>query len=128
MPHLKRACEKGPCVKFTGKLELLDCVDADFVDAGFAGLFGHEQNPRNPDSARSRCGHIILLDGVPLFWKSALMTAICLSALEAECEALSFSLKQVIGFRLLIQEIIEFCALDSLLRSTMHTRVLEDNQ
>jgi hypothetical protein len=92
-----------------------------------AGLFGSEQNPRNPDSARSRCGYIILLGGVPLFWKSVLMTSICLSTLEAEYQALSLSLKQVIAFRLLIVELVEFFNLDSL-RASMSTTVMEDNQ
>jgi hypothetical protein len=99
----------------------------DYVDADFAGLFGSEQNPRNPDSARSQCGYIILLGGVSLYWKSVLMTAICLSTLEAEYQALSLSLKQVIAFRLLIIEIIEFYGLDSL-RTPISTTVMEDNQ
>jgi hypothetical protein len=68
-----------------------------------------------------------LLGGVPLLWKSVLITAICLSTLEDEYQALSLSLKQVIGFRLLIREIIEFSGLDDL-RATIHTGVLEDNQ
>jgi hypothetical protein len=70
---------------------------------------------------------MILLGGAPLFWKSVLMTAICLSTLESEYQALSLSLKQVIGLCLLIQEIVECYRLDDL-RSTIHTRVLEDNQ
>jgi hypothetical protein len=49
------------------------------------------------------------------------MMAICLSTLESEYQALSLTLKQVIGFRLLIQEIDD-------LRPTIHTRVIEDNQ
>jgi hypothetical protein len=77
--YLNRTFDKGMYVHFTGKLDLVDYVDADF-----AGLFGHEQDPRNPNSARSRCGYVILLGGVPLFWKSVLMTTICLSTLEAE--------------------------------------------
>jgi hypothetical protein len=120
--YLKQTPEKGMYIKFTGRLDLLDYVNADF-----AGQFRHEQDPRNPNSARSRCGYMILLGGVPLFWKSALMTAICLSTLESEYQALRLSLKQVIGFRLLIQEIVEFYGLDDL-RSTIHTRVLEGNQ
>jgi hypothetical protein len=39
---------------------------------------------------------------------------------------LSLSLKQVIGLRLVIQEIVKFYKLDDL-RSTIHTRVLKDN-
>jgi hypothetical protein len=109
-------------IHFIGNLDLLHYVDADF-----AGLFGHEQDPRNPNSARSRCGCIILLGGVPLFWKSVLMTAICLSTLEAEYQALSLSLKQVIAFRALIQELVEHFKLDEL-RASIHTHVMEDNQ
>jgi hypothetical protein len=120
--YLKRTPDKGMYIKFTEKLDLLNYVHADF-----AGLFGHEQDPRNPNSVRSRCGYLILLGGVPLFWKSVLMTTICLSTLESEYQALSLSLKQVIGFPLLIQEITKFYRLDDL-RSTIHTRVLEDNQ
>jgi hypothetical protein len=109
-------------VKLTGKLDMIDYVDADF-----SGLFGHEQSPHNPNSARPHWGYVILLGGVPLFWKFILMTAICLSTLEAEYQALSLSLKQVIAFRMLIQELIENFGLDAL-RATIHTRVLEDNQ
>jgi hypothetical protein len=54
--YLKRTPDKGMYIKFTERLDLLDYVDADF-----AGLFGHEQDPRNPNSARSRCGYMILL-------------------------------------------------------------------
>jgi hypothetical protein len=61
--YLKQTPEKGMYIKFTGRLDLL----LDYVDADFGGLFGHEQDPRNPNSARSRCGYIILLGGVPLF-------------------------------------------------------------
>jgi hypothetical protein len=56
-----------------------------------------------------------------------LITAICLSTLEAEYQALSLSLKQVIVFRLLIVELVEFFNLDSL-RSSISTTVMEDNQ
>jgi hypothetical protein len=96
--YLKRTSDKGMYIQFTGKLDLLDYVDADFT-----GLFGHEQDPSNPNSARSRCGYIILVGGFLLFWKSVLMAAICLRTLEAEYQALSLSLKQGIAFRVLIQ-------------------------
>jgi hypothetical protein len=55
------------------------------------------------------------------------MTAICLSTLEAEYQALRLSLKQVIAFRALIQELVEHFGLDEL-RASIHTRVMEDNQ
>jgi hypothetical protein len=80
--YIKHTADQGVYINFTGKLDMLGYVDADF-----AGLFGSEQNARNPDSARSWYGHIILQCGVPLFWKSVLMTAICLSTLKAEYHA-----------------------------------------
>jgi hypothetical protein len=95
--HLKRTQDKGMIVKFTGKLDLVCYVDADF-----AGLFRYE-DPRDINSARSRCGYIILLGGIPVVWKSTLMAAICLSTLEAEYQALSTAMKQLIGFTLLIE-------------------------
>jgi hypothetical protein len=114
--HLKRTFDKGTQVKITGKLDLID-----YVDANRAGLFGSE-HPRNPNSPRSRCGCMIILGGVPLFGKSMLMTAICLSTLEAECQALSLSLKQVIGFKLLIEELVIILGLEQL-RASISTTV-----
>ena len=119
--YLKRTSDKGTIITFSGALDMIDYVDADF-----AGLFGKEP-PRNPDSARSRAGFVILLGGMPLFWKSALMTAICLSTLEAEYQALSLSMKYVIAYKLLIDELVEVLKLDDL-KTTISTKVYEDNQ
>jgi hypothetical protein len=46
--YLKRTSEKGIYINFTGRLDMVDYVNADF-----AGLFGSEHNPRNPDIAES---------------------------------------------------------------------------
>ena len=119
--YLKRTSDKGTIITFSGALDMIDYVDADF-----AGLFGKE-TPRNPSSARSRAGFIILFHGMPLFWKSALMTAICLSTLEAEYQALSLSMKYVIAYKLLIDELVEVLKLDDL-KTTISTKVYEDNQ
>jgi hypothetical protein len=97
--YLKRTPDKGMIVKFTGKLDLV-C----YVDANFTGLFGYE-DPRNINSAISRCGYIILLGGIPVVWKSTLMTVICISTLEAEYQALSTAMKQLVGFKLLIKNL-----------------------
>jgi hypothetical protein len=119
--HLKRTRDKGMIVKFTGKLDLVCYVDADF-----AGLFGYE-DPRDINSARSRCGYIILLGGIPVVWKSTLMTAICLSTLEAEYQALSTAMKQLIGFKLLIEELVVYFELAGV-GAIISTTVWEDNQ
>ena len=119
--YLKRTADKGMYVTPTGTLDLVNYVDADF-----AGTFGHD-DPRNVNSARSRAGFIVILGGVPVHWKSSLMTAICLSTLEAEYHALSISLKQVIGFKLLLEELVDFFGLPHL-RATIRARTWEDNQ
>ena len=118
--YLKRTSDKGTIIKFTGKLDLVCYVDADH-----AGLFGRE-DPRNPDSARSRSGYIIMLGGVPLTWKSQLMTAICLSTLESEYQSLSLAMKQVIALKLLLEELTVFFKLDGL-HARISARVFEDN-
>ena len=63
-----------------------------YVDADYGGLFGSE-NPRNPDSVRSRTGYIITLGGWPIIWKSVLQNSLSQSTLEAEYVALSSALK-----------------------------------
>ena len=119
--YLKRTADKGMIVRFTIKLELVTYVDADH-----AGIFGRE-DPRNPDSARSRSGYIIILSGLPVYWKSSLMSAICLSTLEAEYQSLSLAMKQVLGYKRLLEELVSKFTLDGL-DTTIYCTVLEDNQ
>eukprot|EP00956_Cyclotella_meneghiniana_P017551 scaffold28812_cov78-Cyclotella_meneghiniana.AAC.4 len=57
----------------------VDC----YPDAGFAGLYGHEDF-QDPHCARSRTGYVILAFGCPILWKSKLQTEIALSTMEAE--------------------------------------------
>ncbi len=69
-----------------------------FVDADFAGRNRADpQSERN--SARSRTGYIIRLNGCPLIWKSALQTSISTSTGESEYCALSEGLRQAIPVR-----------------------------
>ena len=119
--YLKRTFDKGTIIRFTNKLELVCHADADF-----AGLFGHEV-PRDPTSARSRGGYIIRLRGIPVFWKSSLLTAICLSTLEAEHQCLSKAMTQMISFKLLVEELIEALVLPNP-KATIVAHVFEDNQ
>ncbi len=119
--YLKRTANMGTIVKFTGLLDIV-C----FADADHAGLFGRE-DPLDPNSARSRGGYIIVFGGIPVFWKSWLMTAICLSTLESEYQCLSKAMTQMIAFKNLIEELIERFDLPSL-KATITAKVFEDNQ
>ena len=118
--YLKRTADKGTIIKFTGRLDLKCYVDADH-----GGLFGKE-DPRDPNSARSRSGYIIILGGIPLIWKSQLMTAICLSTLKSKYQSLSLAMKQVIAVKLLVEELVEQLKTDRI-TTVICAKVFEDN-
>ena len=118
---LKATQDKGTLVKPTTDLHLDVWVDADF-----AGLFGSE-DPTLPDSARSRTGHVISLSDWPILWKSQLQTHTSLSALEAECSALSHALKTHLPLKWLIDEMINMIDKKPLKAISIHATVFEDN-
>ena len=98
--YLKRTCMMGTIVHFTGKLDIVL-----YTGANFAGLYGRE-DPLDHTNARSRGGQIASIGGIPVFWKSWLMTAICLSTLEVEYQCLSKAMTQLIAFKLLMEELV----------------------
>ena len=61
--HPKGAQDKGIIFCPSKWFELDFCADTNFC-----GLFKHEDD-RNPDSARSRTQHVILLNGCLVLWK-----------------------------------------------------------
>lgn len=118
--YLKGTRDKGIYITVTGTFDLKTYCDADFC-----GLFGSEDS-RDRNSARSRGGYIISFGGVPLLWKSWLISRICLSTLESEYCALSRTMVQVIALRNLIEELIDELGLDDM-RAVVASRVFEDN-
>lgn len=69
-----------------------------YVDADFAGRH-HADDQSDRNSARSRTGFIISLNGCPVIWRSALQTSLSQSTGQAEYCALSESLRQAIPIR-----------------------------
>ena len=67
-----------------------------------------------------------MFGGVPLIWKSWLMSAICLSTLKSEYQCLSKAMTQLIALRNLIQEIAAIFGMEDL-KSTIACTVFEDN-
>ena len=68
--YLARTKDKGLMVKPDGTMNLVCHVDSDFV-----GL--HNEEPQeNPTSAKSRYGWVISFGGVPILWKSQLISEI----------------------------------------------------
>jgi len=62
-----------------------------------------------------------------VYWKSTLLQAICLSTLEAEYQSLSLAMRQVIAYKLLIEEIVSAFNVTGL-STEIRAQVFEDNQ
>jgi hypothetical protein len=121
--YLHRTRNEGMILRPTGRLDLDLYVDADFCSL-------HNQEPaHDPNSARSRAGYIIFLSDCPVVWKSALMSHICLSTLEAEYSSMSQSLKTLLPLKRLLLELMDVLDVDDgRFRTTIRARVFEDNQ
>ena len=120
--YLSRTSDKGLIVKPDGTFNLRCHVDADF-----SGLHGREPES-NPASAKSRYGYIITFAGVPLIWKSQLISEICLSTLHAEYVGLSFAIRALIPLRTLVSDVVLFHELPPMSNPEVHCEVFEDNQ
>ena len=120
--YLSRTADKGIFFKPDGTYNLKTWVDADF-----AGLYGREPS-ENKTAARSRYGYIITFGGVPLVWKSQLISEICLSTLHAEYVGLANALRAMIPIRSLVTGILDFLELPSSINPEILCKVFEDNQ
>jgi hypothetical protein len=121
--YLKKTSNDGIIVKPIDNQFNLDL----YVDADFCGLFGQE-DPRDPNSVRSRSGYIVTLCGWPIIWKSSLQTHISQSTLEAEYSALSTALRVFLPLKSLIKEMINKTKCKPLENTRVHATVFEDNQ
>jgi hypothetical protein len=118
--YLAKTKDKGIIVKPNGTYDLETWVDADF-----AGLHGREP-PDDRNNVRSRMGYIITFGGIPLIWRSQLISEICNSTLHAEYVALANALRTLIPIRALLKDTLEFFDIKS--KSPMlFSKVWEDN-
>ena len=118
--YLHKTKDKGLIIDFDGNLHL----DA-YCDADFAGLWKSE-SPGDPAGARSRGGYIIYLGGVPLIWKSSLLSCITLSTLEAEYVQLSRTMTVLLGLKNMLEELCPRLGLTDI-NSTIRSTIFEDN-
>jgi hypothetical protein len=100
----------------------LDC----YVDADFAGLWGSD-DPQDPITAKSRTGYVLCLSQCPILWISKLQTDIALSTMEAEYNALSMAMKDLLPLKRLIETVSEAVGLSLQGVIHMRTTVWEDN-
>ena len=120
--YLHRTSGKGTIVTPTGDLST-DC----YVVADFAGIHGRDPD-YVPSSAKSRTGYIIKLGGCPILWKSQVQTEISLSTLESEYSTLSASMRTLLPLcSLLAEEVVSALRLPPQFKSTICSRVFEDN-
>jgi len=75
-----------------------------FVDADFVGNWDRVNADVDPATAKSRTGYIIMYAGCPIAWGSKLQQEVALSTTEAEYNALSTSLRDVIHLMQLVDE------------------------
>jgi hypothetical protein len=120
--YLKRTENQGTIIRPTGKLDLDLYVDADFC-----GLFRTAPD-HSADSARSRTGFVIILNGCPLIWKSQLQSSVTCSTLEAEYNALSYALRILLPLKRTLVEAVERMNLPPDFRTSIRARAFEDNQ
>jgi Reverse transcriptase (RNA-dependent DNA polymerase) len=119
--YLIKTRTKGLIVRPNGKLTV-DC----FCDADSAGLWNKEDH-RDPISAKSRTGYVIMFAGCPVVWVSKLQTEIALSTMEAEYMALSHSLRQLLHLCRVVEEIGKELAFQKELSVSTHSEIFEDN-
>jgi hypothetical protein len=121
--YLKRTLDKGLVLQPDHDRPLdIDC----YVDADFAGLFGYEQ-PHDPSSVKSRTGYVICVANCPVIWSSRLQHLIATSTTEAEYNALSDSMREVLPLQELLQVIATTVGYQAALATNFQTTVHEDN-
>ena len=97
--YLKGTADKHLIVMPDGTYNLDALVDSDFV-----GLYGRVPGD-NPNAARSRYGYITTCGAVPVYWKSQLISEICLSTLQHEYIGSVNTLRALIPVRGLVVDI-----------------------
>jgi hypothetical protein len=78
-----------------------------YADADFAGKWNKLMAHKDPSTAKSRSGYVILFADCPIIWSSKLQTQIALSTTEAEYIALSQLLHETILLMQLLEEFKE---------------------
>ena len=120
--YLQRTSDKGIIVAPDNTFNIKCWVDADF-----AGLYNREPDS-SPNSARSRYGYITTFGGVPVYWKSQLISEICLSTLHAEYVGLSNALHLLIPLRGMVVNMLDFFERPIGSTPEIYCAVFEDNQ
>jgi hypothetical protein len=124
--YLKLTQDKGLILRPTiceesGELPI-DC----FVNVDFAGLWGYEDH-NDPSCVKSRTGYIINIANCPVIWKSKLQSCIASSSMEAEYNALSMVMHDVLPLCNLTIKISKGAGISGKTPTTFKNTVWEDS-
>lgn len=120
--YLKGTMEKGMIIRPETSELHMEC----FVDADFAGMWGHE-NPHDPACVKSRTGYVMCISGCPIHWVSKMQSDIAGSTMEAEYNALSTAMKDLIPLLRLVKSVSTAVGMTQTQVTEMKTTVWEDN-
>jgi hypothetical protein len=119
--YLKGTIDKGMILKPTESLDI-EC----YVDSDFCGLWKTEDRS-DPTSVKSRTGFVICIANCPVVWSSKLQSRIANSTMEAEYNALSSAMKEVLPLQELLRAVAKGVGLPEDFHTEFRTTVWEDN-
>ena len=125
--YLKSTMKEGLILRPTkNESGFLDFNIECYVDADFAGLYNVE-DVMDPSCVKSRTGYVICVCGCPVVWTSKLQSDIATSTMEAEYNALSMAMKELLPFRNIFQAVARGMGLNEEATTSFRTTVWEDN-
>ena len=119
--YLLATRDKGMIFSPSNSLKM-DC----YVDADFAGLYGHEHE-QDPHCVKSRSGFVIFVGGCPILWSSKLQSEIACSTMEAEYIACSTACRDLLPLMDLVREVATAVDLPIDEVTDLHSTIWEDN-
>jgi hypothetical protein len=113
--------DKGLVFKPSNILKI-DC----YVNADFMGLWPHEDKD-DLICMKSRSGYITCLSDCPVVWCSKLQHEITTSTMEADYNALSIAMRELLPFKHLVETVAMIIRIDLDDPTTFKITVWEDN-
>ena len=98
-----------------------------YADADFSGNWNKATASKDPSTAKSRTGYVVMFANCPIIWVSKLQTQVALSTTEAEYISLSQSLRDGIPLVQIVQELKDRNILNLNDKIKVHCRCYEDN-
>lgn len=85
------------------------------------------ESEQDPTSVKSRTGFVTFISGCPVIWSSKLQTDIATSTMDAEYNALSIAMRDILPLKRLAKEICSSIGVHKQGPATLKTTVFEDN-